>query len=1100
MFSVSDIKEDVYPAVYRRGKELYETGGVLDFAYDIYLEHDLPVAEVRAEVRGREQGSYRVTVVVDEEYGSVSSSNCTCEAFYNYEGMCKHCVAALLAYVNRRQAKDILAAKRTGHEVGEQGSAAEEKPAAPMQTAGAFKTLLNQYSLRAGVSYLIPESVYGKVELEPYFKMDYSYATVEFKIGMEQKYVLKNISAFLHSIERNEKVHYGKKLDFYHNRQAFTEDAWRMVEFMRMQDDDKKRQSRFHAYYAYTGGYERTMELDEVGIDRFFDAIGEMPLSAEIGYLPEEEYHVQEEERKPKLEIRAGASGVFLVLEDLHVIRGSRFYYFYEDGMIYRSSEALKAKAGDFFDYMERQTGGECYIAAEELPSFCRDLLPLLRETFRVTAEGFDETLYVPKKPEFELYLDKQDNQTVGAKLVAAYGDDKYNVLQKIEPGEVRDLGEEMRVRTLVEPYFNEYGLGQTIFILSHNEDMLYQLISSGLQRLSEYMSIYTTEDFRGMKVVSSPSVSVGVALKSDLLELQIHSDEMSREELAYLLTRYDRKKKYVRLKNGDFLDVREDGLGLLAEISEDLRLTESGLKKGHVNVPKYRAMYLDAALKSNQELSVEKNREFKGMVRNMKTIEDSDYEVPDSLRSIMRGYQKSGFLWLKTLRENGFGGILADEMGLGKTIQVIALLLDEKAENGGTSLVVCPASLVYNWENEFAQFAPELKIMTAAGNQAEREEMFAAYEKERPDVIITSYDLLKRDILWYHEKEFRFEIIDEAQYIKNSSTQAAKSVKAVPAKTRFALTGTPIENHLGELWSIFDFLMPGFLFTSQKFKRAFEMPIVRDQDPNALVQLKKLTGPFILRRLKKDVLKELPDKLETVLYSNMEGEQKDLYTAAAASLKEQLMEGTDGDYGKERMQILAELMRLRQICCEPSLCFDGYKGGSAKLDTCMELLLNGTSAGHKILLFSQFTSMLEIIAKRLKKEKIPFYLLTGSTPKRDRVQMASSFQKDDVMVFLISLKAGGTGLNLTAADVVIHYDPWWNVAAQNQATDRAHRIGQENQVSVFKLITKHTIEENILKLQEMKRDLANTVVTEGTGALSSITREDLIRMLDEDI
>ena len=293
---------------------------------------------------------------------------------------------------------------------------------------------------------------------------------------------------------------------------------------------------------------------------------------------------------------------------------------------------------------------------------------------------------------------------------------------------------------------------------------------------------------------------------------------------------------------------------------------------------------------------------------------------------------------------------------------------------------------------------------------------------------------------------------------------------------------------------------MPGFLFTSQKFKRAFEMPIVRDQDPNALAQLKKLTGPFILRRLKKDVLKELPDKLETVLYSNMEGEQKDLYTAAAASLKEQLMEGTDGDYGKERMQILAELMRLRQICCEPSLCFEGYKGGSAKLDTCMELLLNGTSAGHKILLFSQFTSMLEIIAKRLKKEKIPFYLLTGSTPKRDRMQMASSFQKDDVMVFLISLKAGGTGLNLTAADVVIHYDPWWNVAAQNQATDRAHRIGQENQVSVFKLITKHTIEENILKLQEMKRDLADTVVTEGTRALSSITREDLIRMLDEDV
>ena len=241
--------------------------------------------------------------------------------------MCKHCVAALLAYVNRRQAKDILAAKRTGHEVGEQGSAAEEKPAAPMQTAERSRRFLNQYSLRAGVSYLIPESVYGKVELEPYFKMDYSYATVEFKIGMEQKYVLKNISAFLHSIERNEKVHYGKKLDFYHNRQAFTEDAWRMVEFMRMQDDDKKRQSRFHAYYAYTGGMSARWSSMR-SASTVFDAIGEMPLSAEIGYLPEEEYHVQEEERKPKLEIRAGASGVFLVLEDLHVIRGSRFTIF----------------------------------------------------------------------------------------------------------------------------------------------------------------------------------------------------------------------------------------------------------------------------------------------------------------------------------------------------------------------------------------------------------------------------------------------------------------------------------------------------------------------------------------------------------------------------------------------------------------------------------------------------------------------------------------------------------------------------------------------------------------------------------------------------
>ncbi|MBR0306053.1 MAG: DEAD/DEAH box helicase family protein, partial [Lachnospiraceae bacterium] len=513
-----------------------------------------------------------------------------------------------------------------------------------------------------------------------------------------------------------------------------------------------------------------------------------------------------------------------------------------------------------------------------------------------------------------------------------------------------------------------------------------------------------------------------------------------------------------------------------------------------------YRAMYLDAALKEDRSVSFYRDQLFKAVVRGMKDVEDSAYEIPEHLVSVLRSYQKVGYRWLKSLDAYGFGGILADEMGLGKTIQIIALLLDEKKRSGGVSLIVCPASLVYNWENEIHTFAPELTVQTMAGNQAEREEMLKRLQNENfagVDVIITSYDLLKRDLGYYLEHPFRFQIIDEAQYIKNAVTQAAKAVKAIQAKTKFALTGTPIENHLGELWSIFDYLMPGFLFTSQKFKKMFETPIVRDGDQYALSMLRKMTGPFLMRRLKKDVLKELPEKLETVLYSGMEGEQKTLYQANAALLREQILSG-GGDFGKDRMQILAELMKLRQICCDPSLCFAKYKGGSAKLETCMELLENGTEAGHKILLFSQFTSMLDIIAKRLDKEKIPYYMLTGSTSKKERMQMVTSFQKDDVKVFLISLKAGGTGLNLTAADIVIHYDPWWNVAAQNQATDRAHRIGQENQVTVFKLITKHTVEENILKLQEMKKDLADTVVTEGTGAFSGISKEDLLAMLED--
>ena len=544
MFSISDIKQEAYPAAYRRGKELYERGLVQEFSYDVYTEDGVPKAELIGRVKGTVEDHYDVRLVIDEEYAEVSESRCNCEAFCNYEGICKHCVAVALAYVNRRQAKDILNAKLGVSEKTEQKNIRTEKE---LKTDTSLKNLLNRYSMRAGSTYLLPENIYGKVELEPYFKMEYSYATVEFKIGMEQKYVLKNISAFLHSIKINEKVRYGKKLEFYHHLDAFTESAKRMIAFMEQQEMDKRRQSQFHAYYAYTGSYERTMELDSVGIDRFFEAVGDMPFEAEVGFLPEDTYTFSPEEKRPKLVIRQGGSGIFLMLEDDSVIIGEKYFYFYDADMIYRSPAGMKETVGEFFEFLHRQTGGQTYIAADELAMFCRDLLPLLKKYFKVEKEaGFDESLYVPPKPEFELYLDRQDMNTVGAKLMAAYGDDKYNVLEKIAPGEVRDLAEELRIKNLVEPYFNEYALSQTVFVLKNNEEMLYQLVSGGLRRLGEFMTIYTTENFRNLKVVSSPAVSVGISLKSDLLELKIHSDEMSREELAYLLSKYDRKK------NGD--------------------------------------------------------------------------------------------------------------------------------------------------------------------------------------------------------------------------------------------------------------------------------------------------------------------------------------------------------------------------------------------------------------------------------------------------------------------------------------------------------------------------------------------------------------------
>lgn len=968
------------------------------------------------------------------------------------------------------------------------------------QTTQALKNLLNQYSMQSTSRYMLPESIYGKVRLEPFVQMEYGYARVEFKIGTDTMYVLKNITEFLDAIHKCERVHYGKKLEFYHHMDAFDEAARRWIAFMQEMNEDKKRQSQYHAYYAYTTGYERTMDLDATGLDRFFEAVGNTPFDLVTGYEPQESYQVSGEIRRPKLYIKGGSSGVFIHMEHFPIINGKRYYYTYEEGHIIRLEPAIKERGADFFDFMHRQRGSECYIASTELASFCRDTLPMLKECFQVIVENFDESLHVPPKPEFALYLDKPDFVTVGAKLVAVYGAEQYNVLEKIKAGEVRDVSEEARIKSLVEPYFNGNDVRNTIFILSKDEDKLYQLIAGGLHRLSEHMAIYTSENFRKLKVVSAPSVTVGVTLKSDLLELHLQTDELSSEELAHILAKYDRRKKYIRLKNGDFLALNNGGIQELAELTQDLQLSESNLKNGKVTVPKYRAMYLDAFLKNGGQLTVEKDRSFKSIVRNMKTIEDSDYEAPFSLKPIMRGYQKNGFLWLKTLRENGFGGILADDMGLGKTLQVISLLLMEQHEwkcglkECRRSLIVCPASLIYNWKKEIERFAPELDAVIITGNIAEREALIRATKPGQ--ILITSYDLLKRDVECYKDIVFAIQTIDEAQYIKNAGTQAAKGVKQITAAFKLALTGTPIENRLSELWSIFDYLMPGFLYSYKKFREEIEVPIMVNHEEEKMERLKKMIRPFILRRLKSDVLKDLPEKLEENWFVKLEGEQLELYEAHVSQLRNALNKTTEKEFNSNKMQFLAELMKLRQLCCDPGLLYDNYKSESAKTEMCMDMIANAIEGGHKVLLFSQFTTMLDRLAERLKKADIAFYMLTGSVSKEKRMEMVESFQTDDVPVFCISLKAGGTGLNLTAADIVIHYDPWWNVAVQNQATDRAHRIGQTNVVTVYKLVTQGTIEEKIMDIQEKKRKLAEQVL-EGEGMDTiTFTKEEILELL----
>jgi len=428
--------------------------------------------------------------------------------------------------------------------------------------------------------------------------------------------------------------------------------------------------------------------------------------------------------------------------------------------------------------------------------------------------------------------------------------------------------------------------------------------------------------------------------------------------------------------------------------------------------------------------------------------------------------------------------------MGLGKTLQVIAFTMSIKRDK--PVLVVAPSSLTYNWQHEIMKFAPEAKSVIIEGQKNERVELLENLEGY--DFVITSYPLMRRDMELYLKKEFACFFIDEAQYIKNPGTINAKSVKKIKAGGYFALTGTPIENSLSELWSIFDFVMKDYLYSYREFSRKFQKSIKKEEDKSKIEELKRKIQPFIMRRMKKEVLKELPEKIENTIYTGLENEQKKMYEAFVKVARNEIMYMSDFG-GENHMRILSLLMRLRQICCHPRLFDSNFKDESGKLLLFEELITSAIEAGHRILVFSQFTSMLAIIKERLDSLEIPYFYLDGSTHSEERIELANKFNRGEKEVFLISLKAGGTGLNLVGADMVIHYDPWWNPAVMDQASDRAYRIGQKKAVQVIKLAAKGTIEEQIIKLQDKKKELADSIIKENSTLLSKLTKEEILEI-----
>ncbi len=1060
--------------------------------------------------------------------------------------------------------------------------------------------------------------------------------TVSFRVGTTRMYKVRKISDFVDALKAGEEMTFGYKTKIRLREDLLTEES--LIWYRVMQDalrEERQRRTALETLIpgGYVSGYGYSVQITDAiplygeTLDSFYKAAEGMRLEFCLredkqplagGRMTETKKKAEllfcEKEMDLQVEIspfysgfeggpgggtsssmRGTLQGVRVTGQVPRLIEGRDASYFVdeENGEFCRVDRKQVEKIEPL---LEAAVGGriDARIGRRNLREFYQRTLPRLREAVDVVE--YDREIvesYLPPDPVFVFYFDIEGGAVL-CRPDVHYGMQIHTILDLVDgvswSGRIelyRDAEKERQALDLILKYvptlFEEL---RVLIIEKGDEEHLFNLLAYGLEELLNCGEVRMTESFRRLGLRRHMKFSMGISVESNLMDLRVLSEDLSEEELLNIFYQYQKKRKFVRLKNGDFLKLdQNETVEQLLEIMETMGVSLEEFVSGKMQIPVYRALYLDKMLEQMQDVYTERDTRFRKLVKEFKTVEDSDYEVPVSLRGTLRKYQAAGYRWMRTLDQYGFGGILADEMGLGKTLQVITVLLaDKEAEDvgdgraepalpyagdsqaepalpdagdsraemtladagdsraemtladagdsraepalpdagdsraellpmdtmksadvqdgrdlpgparSGVSLVICPASLVYNWGEELRRFAPRLKTGLVTGTKKERSRIIEDYR--RYDVLVTSYDLLKRDIYSYKGKSFRFEIIDEAQYIKNHTTAAAKSVKLISAQTRFALTGTPIENRLSELWSIFDYLMPGFLYSYARFQTDIEQPVVKSENEETMQRLRRMVSPFILRRRKEDVLRDLPEKLEEVRYAGMEAKQRKLYDGQVIRMKADMSKKSESDFRRNRLQILAELTRIRQICCDPSLILENYDGGSAKREVCMELIRGVIEGEHKALVFSQFTSMLELLEKDLKREGIDYYKITGATPKERRLEMVKEFNENTVPVFLISLKAGGTGLNLIGADVVIHYDPWWNVAAQNQATDRTHRIGQTRVVTVYKLIAKGTIEERILEMQQNKEKLAEDILSGENIASSTISREDLLDLL----
>ncbi len=756
------------------------------------------------------------------------------------------------------------------------------------------------------------------------------------------------------------------------------------------------------------------------------------------------------------------------------------------EGKLFQLKSEDSKRLSDLKQILDATGTNQIPIHREQLHFFLDKVVPSLRKIGVVTiskaiSEQFIKTPLVAK-----LYLDRVRNRLL-AGLEFQYENTVINPLEGREPRAgsilIRDVEKEDVILKLMED--SSFAKTDSGYFLQ-NEELEYEFLYHVVPKLQEFVQIYATTAVRNRISRGNTHPQVRVKVKKeriDWLEFKFEMDGIPEKQIREILMALEEKRKYYRLRNGSLLSLETREFEALNRFLKALPVQNEDLESG-LNIPIVRSLPILDLVHDSDVFTYEES--FSQFLESIHHPESMEFEVPNCVEMVLRDYQKHGYKWMKTLASFGFGGILADDMGLGKTLQSITFIiseLDDIRKKKHPVLIICPSSLTYNWLSEIMKFAPDIQAIVMDGNKTER--LNIQKEVMDVDVVITSYPLLLRDIKWFEKQIFHTVFFDEAQAFKNPVTQTARAVMKIQADYRFALTGTPVENSLEELWSIFHVVFPELFHGLKEYSNLSRKTIARR------------IRPFLLRRMKEDVLSELPEKIELTESVELLPDQKKLYAAYLAKLRHDTLKHLDKDtFRKNRIKILAGLTRLRQICCHPALFVDGYKGSSAKFEQLLQIVEESKRSGRRMLIFSQFTKMLKLVGRELGVQGLSFFYLDGQTPSVERVELCNRFNAGERNIFLISMKAGGTGLNLTGADTVILYDIWWNPAVEQQAADRAHRMGQTNVVQVIKLIARGTIEEKMNELQEKKRRMIEEIIDSKENGVSTLTEADIREIL----